>query len=193
MKNENNSAEKKDVGRIVLFYISCFLFVWLLFGFAAFVFPSTSKGAEVNAATFSVGKIYNKRDYYLTDYTLLREGSSYEGQTEKWNHQIDLHSDISLFDFGRTWGGERRGEIYWVQDVVGESTTSQYRKVHWEFEWGINIMDKFDLFHHHRSEHALDRSVEATAGDAYLGRATDYPLLDVYGVRFCFLGSRCGR
>lgn len=149
----------------------CLLFLgWILA-------PKSCFGFEVKEVSFAAAKIYNKRDSYLPRYTLLREGPASEDntQTESWDYSLDLKLDTNLFKHGGVVG-------YWTQNIVGESTTRQYRRVHWDFEFGLNLFKNWDVFHHHKSEHALDVDAQKS-----------YPLQDIYGIRLCFHGSACQR
>lgn len=135
---------------------------------------NTAQGYDLRRLSFEAAKMYNKRDPQFPDYDLLRES----GKGERWNHHISLNLDMNFVTTSR-------GSMYWDQEIVGRSTTSQYREVWWEFEVGFNIFtgpeSTLDIFHRHKSEHALE--VEASS----------YPLEDFYGIRLCFFGRECRR
>lgn len=128
---------------------------------------STAQGFELTSAKFELGRLYNKRDLIEPKYTLLQQRSP-DGEKEVWDYQIGLLLNTTIIE-------NSVGKFYWNQKVEAQSTTVQYRRVHWDFEFGINVLDKVDMFWHHRSEHLLDASLD------------DYPLHDVYGVRVCLL------
>lgn len=141
----------------------------------ALLFASSSSSAfEIKTLTFEGAKIYNKRDPQFPNIKLLKG----KGEGERWTHHINLSLDMDLIS-------TERGAFYWDQEVVGRSTTSQYREVWWDFEFGINVhtfeRGAVSFFHHHKSEHTLE-----------LARDT-YPLEDYYGIRLCFIGTKCRR
>ena len=137
---------------------------------------STAQAYELRLLTFEAAKIYNKRDPQFPAYDTLKMKGL--GTEQKWNHHISLNLDMDLIS-------TPVGAFYWDQEVVGRSTVSQYREVWWDFEFGINIhtfqSGSITLFHHHKSEHALDLE------------DPKYPLEDYYGLRLCFLGTGCRR
>lgn len=126
----------------------------------------------IREASFEAARIYNKRDPQFPEYHLLRQ----QGKGERWRDHIGLRLDTTLIN-------TKAGNLYWDQIVVGNSTDIQYRETYWEWELGINISSgknsAVDIFHHHKSEHALDLEDGA------------YPVEDYYGIRICFWGKEC--
>lgn len=134
-------------------------------------------GVEVREVSFETAKIYNFRDTYFEDYTLLGGNPSSDSpgeQREWWSYHTALNVKVNLLS-------NSIGKLYWDQQIAGQSTQKQFRRVHWEFELGINVKDSVDIFRHHRSEHLLDAD-----GD-------NYPVIDIYGLRFCWFGKECGK
>jgi hypothetical protein len=151
-------------------YLLLALFTALL---VYFTHTKHAQGMELRKATWEVGRIYNKRDpQFADDYTLRQRPTS----GTPWQHHLGLGLNTNFI----TLPG---GSLYLDQEVIGRSTTSQYREVWWEWDLGINIhagsSGAIEIFHHHKSEHAMDMP-----GD-------NYPLEDYYGVRFCFFGNAC--
>lgn len=141
-----------------------------LFGLFLLIFlANPAYSIELRSAQFELGKLYNKRDPAAQQWTLLQEAPKGEGK-EAWNHQVGLLLDTDLLKF-------ENSTFYWDQKVEAQSTTVQYRRVHWEFEFGFDFSNKVQTFWYHRSEHLLDYEQK------------DYPLHDVYGVRLCLIGS----
>jgi hypothetical protein len=159
--------------------------VWIVM-LGMHMYAKEAFGFEVNEVSFKSAKIYNMRDPFFPKYTLIREsprakppinkktGEPRWEQTEAWNHHVSLKLDLNLLK-------NKYGALYWDQEIVGQSTTRQFRRIFWDFEVGISIKDKVSLFHHHRSEHGLDI------------RTTGYPLRDMYGIKLCFFGKGCKR
>lgn len=137
------------------------------------VFSQEAEALELVNAEFELGKIYNKRDLIQPEWTLLSEGPERKDGGEVWDYQIGLNLDNDLLKLNKT-------TAYWDQKVEAQSTTTQYRRVHWEFEFGINFVRSVDVFWYHKSEHLLDEDLD------------DYPLKDIYGVRVCLMG-KCPR
>jgi hypothetical protein len=132
--------------------------------------------ATVKEVSFEAGIIYNFRDTYFDNYTLLGgkpSSDSVEDQKEWWSYYTALNVSTVLMD-------TNLGHLYFDQQIAGQSTQRQFRRVHWEFELGIHIQG-VDVFRMHRSEHLLD------------AKSDNYPVLDIYGLRFCWHGTLCGR
>jgi hypothetical protein len=146
---------------------------------------SIAQGAELHNLSFESTKIYNYRNPYLPEYTLLREAPRAKSpldeylpweQKEAWNRQVALTLELVLVH-------NDHGTLYWDQKIAAFSTTKQFRHVYWDFEIGVNVLGNFEVFHHHKSEHSMEQAASPNG----------YPLLDMYGVRFCFAGTKCGR
>jgi hypothetical protein len=140
----------------------------------------SAQGFDVVDAQFEVGKFYHKRDPMGPKYTLIREGHKPYNRDDKlesdetWNHQVGLRLDTDLFRF-------RNVAMYWDQELVGQTTTHQYRRIYWDFEVGFSwLNNRFHTLWNHRSDHLLDKDY------------SKYPLHDVYGIRVCLL-KRCPR
>ena len=113
----------------------------------ALTYSGVSKG-EVMQSTFEVSKVYNKRDHYMPEYDLLggspEENTSLDQSQEHWSHKVSLGLDYRIINF-------RGYEVYWNQEIVGFSTTEQYRRMYWDWELGQTFFKKFDIFWPHRS------------------------------------------
>jgi len=126
---------------------------------------------QVQAVSFEVSKIYNKRDPYIPEYSLLQdrpvifEEEGINSEEEHWTHRINLGVDYNIYRSGPL-------RLYWDQDIAGYSTRKQYRKMYWDWELGASFHKRLDIFWHHRSEHGLE-----TADDKR------YPLEDIMGIR----------
>jgi hypothetical protein len=133
------------------------------------------EGAELRRVTFETSKVYNYRHSYFPEYTLLNEAPvDGEEQGEVWDYHIALGLNLNLLT-------TEEGTLYWDQLVEGDSTTKQFRRTSWLFEFGINF-GEFEIYRSHMSEHILDERINE-----------EYPLRDLYGIRLCFAGSDCGR
>lgn len=147
----------------VIFVGVCVLLAW------------EAKAVEVKRATFEAAKVYNFRHTYMPEYTLLQE-APVQGATQEevWDYHVGLGLDLNLIT-------TEEGTLYWDQKVEGESTTKQFRRTAWIFEFGIDF-GPASVYRSHTSEHMLDAvSVHK------------YPLKDLYGIRMCFIGTGCGR
>jgi len=139
---------------------------------------STAGAAELKRAGFQGGHVYNKHDLFIPEYTdyemgpVARHNQSGTGKPERWAYELRLFMDIDLYK-------SKYGTFYWNNDVIGMSTTRQFRYVSWDFETGYQFNKRIGLFYHHQSEHVLERE------------RNSYPMHDVMGIRFCFGGSKC--
>jgi hypothetical protein len=134
------------------------------------MFPfSSAVASELKALSFELSSFHNKRDPFLPEYDILSRLPG-DPNTETWSYLIALQAKYDAIT-------TPSGSLYWNQDIVGLSTDNQFRRVHWEFEWGIR-MKYVSIFHHHKSEHALDIEV------------TKYPLEDRYGIRINLMGDK---
>ena len=141
------------------------------------IFSTPGFGVDVQEVSFEAAKIYNFRDTYFEDYTLLGGNPSSDSdgeQREWWSYHTALNVKVNLISTSL-------GKLYWDQQIAGQSTQKQFRRVHWDFELGLSIPGDMSIFRHHRSEHLLD------------AEGNNYPVIDIYGVRFCWLGKECGR
>lgn len=128
--------------------------------------------AEVKQMTVDVTKVYNKRDAYLPEYTLLSNepvlNEEVDSRREYWTHRVDLGLKYDLYR-------NSKYRVYWDQNIVGHSTERQFRKMYWDWEIGQSIYKRFDVFWHHRSEHGLEAAADR-----------DYPVEDIVGIRIYF-------
>ena len=141
--------------------------------------PGVVQGNETNYSPKAVRELnltfrkhYNRQDFFLDDYSLIGYQGYYEHQPEYWSYGLELELDLTL-------ATSKYIDVYWDQNIVGDSTNKQYRRVHWEFEIGFAVQEKVSIFHYHRSEHVLDIAKER------------YPLYDYHGLRVCFIGPGC--
>lgn len=103
-------------------------------------------------------KNLNRRDPYQYDLT------------EAWTKGAAFNLNLRMFD-----------HISWKNHLHMDGTASQLKNAGWQFDLSF---DKYFIqpFYGHHSEHSLD--FEAAKDPD--GRASDFPLVDKYGVRFVF-------
>ena len=157
----------KTAIELSLLFTALCMILWLLF-------VPESQAVEVRRVTFEAAEIHNYRHNYFPEYTLLNGKPGEGSQRESWDYHVGLGLELNLITTDL-------GTLYWDQLVEAESTTAQYRRTAWVFEWGINF-GEFEVYHSHESQHILDAVSDQK-----------YPLKDLIGVRICFAGSECMR
>lgn len=120
---------------------------------------------DVNSMSMEYWKIADYRDGY-TNY------GDRGGQQEHWVDGAALNFDLTAIRYQYVW-------IYWKNRVHMDDTNDQVRHVGWEWEYGVDLAERVDLFWYHHSQHTL----EAAPPD-------HYPLVNNYGVRVYFIGGR---
>jgi hypothetical protein len=129
-------------------------------------------GIETTKVTLEVGRIINMRDAYFSEYDLM-DYRPVDGGEEPWSYHTALAVTTKMME-------TPLGHIYIDQEISGQSTTRQYRRVEWWVEAGLRIDNRVDIYRQHRSEHLLDATADSK-----------YPVWDIYGIRVCLLGKGC--
>jgi hypothetical protein len=70
---------------------------------------------------------------------------------EKWRGGIATNFDLRLLTY-------RDVGLYWDNRLAGNGTNKQFRTVEWEYKMRLQLGDKFNLHHFHRSRHLLDEA-----------------------------------
>jgi hypothetical protein len=143
-------------------------------GLLGFVSCQPAYAFRLVDAELEVGKLYNYYDPSAPKYSLFRDKHDNDkyGTNEAWDSQIGLRVATNVLELPA-------GYYYLDQEVIGDSTTHQYRRVTYAWETGLSVPDQaIRLFWNHQSEHLLDTV-----------QIDHYPVRDFYGVRICLMGS----
>lgn len=110
----------------------------------------------------------------------LRDPMLPEIMPDQWQYYFATEFDLSVYKY-----------IYWENRVHGETAYSKFMSVAWEYELGLRPNGWFDLFWRHHSRHTLDIE-QPTYYDRITkqNRKLRFPVEDVYGIRFNFIGGK---
>lgn len=146
----------KIVVKLLLISISCML-------------PSILQAAELHLLeaehlSIEYEKIRDNRDPYFPEYS--------DGVGEEWSYAAALKWDINVIRLGE------QARVYWNNYVHMDATDRQVRHVGWQWELGLNLWNKVELFSAHHSRHSLER-------DGLDSQR--FPVRDTYGVRLIII------
>lgn len=120
---------------------------------------------ELRELSMEYYEIANNRDAYFP-YDDARDA----GYDEHWRYGTAVNFDLDLVSFGDTG-------FHWRNTVRGDSTTSQFRSVLWDFRWGLALGRNVELFYDHVSQHCLECQPDKTR---------TYKLRNTYGLEVVF-------
>jgi hypothetical protein len=99
---------------------------------------------ELDEMSMSYGKLANNRDMYWP----------YDDPARSQEHEYWLYSVATKFDL--TLLGYDQYRLRWKNEVRGDSTNVQFRRVMWDFRWGLELGEKLEAYYSHRSEHIME-------------------------------------
>jgi hypothetical protein len=120
-----------------------------------------TQALEVEEAAIEGSFLHNYRYTPAPAYNLL---GGHSNSKEHWTHQLALTLNFVIAE-------SRNYKLYWHNEVEGQSTNKRFRRIHYDFEWGVQTGNHVQFFWHHRSEHLMDTFLD------------DYPLKDAIGFR----------
>lgn len=144
------------------------VFMWVIV-LVVTLFGTTAKAAELHLLSleemsFEIYDIADHQDSYMG----YQDPDHAEAGEEAWLGGFAANFDVDLLKYS-DWG------LYWLNRVHGEGTNAQVRQVGWEYELGLQLGPKLELYWLHHSQHVLDAE-----------RDDHYPLDNFYGARLTF-------
>ncbi len=119
---------------------------------------------ELNEFSMESWRIGDFHDSY-TEYGQPKS----ESEQEKWYGGAAANFNLDIIKYDSY-------SLYWDNHVFMNGTDKQVRHTGWQWEAGIGLWSKLDLFWFHKSQHVLDEAYE----DKH------YPLENRYGFRYTF-------
>jgi hypothetical protein len=94
----------------------------------------------------------------------------------RWRDEIALQWDVTLLQWG-----------YWRNHVHTETTdpSGSVTTVGWQFELGVHLGDRVDVYREHHSRHVMEAEPEHRFEAAH----AQFPVEDLYGVRLHIYGK----
>jgi hypothetical protein len=163
---EDVDAIKQDV-RLMSWFGAVAVVVLLVLLWTGSARAADAAGPGLRDFSMEYYRIANHRDAYWP----YPDATKAESGEEHWAYGFATQFNLRLLSVGP-------GTVYWDNRVHGEATNAQVREVGWQYEAGLDVARRVQLYYGHHSRHILD-----TAG------ATDsirFPLDNVYGARVVF-------
>ena len=158
---------------------------WLVLLAACLTFLSSSRSEaktkykllEATHLSVDYSQIKNYREPYIPEYSTDRYKSRdviVNPQEENWKYGSAVNFNLNIIQINKY-------RLFWDNIVHMDATTSQVRRVGWNWKAGVTLIpNKILLFHHHHSEHWLE---------GYSSNRERYPVKDEYTLKFIFLNK----
>lgn len=127
---------------------------------------------------FEAWEIESLRDPFIPQYNTHNAVD----HTKEWSHGAAFLVDMSLLQF------TRNSQLYWENRVHMDMIPAHVKSVGWQFEVGLQLGRKLDLYYGHHSRHILDEPEPEWLRD--FNKNNVFPVRDVYGFRFNLYGRR---